>query len=61
MHSVKLVFYAGTKVFEEALNGVKFLCWLKKIWGSVKGQDIKSLFNKHGALIKLKLRGFLRN
>ena len=30
LHSVKLVFCAGTKVFEEALNAVKFLGWLKK-------------------------------
>jgi hypothetical protein len=46
LHSVKLVFCAGTKVFEEALNTVKFLGWLKKfglaqnILGPVKGQSI---------------------
>jgi hypothetical protein len=39
-------FCAGTTVFEEALNAVKFLGWLKKfgpaqnILGSVKGQGI---------------------
>ena len=39
-------FSAGTKVFEEALNAVKFLGWLKKfrlaqnILGPVKGQGI---------------------
>ena len=49
MHSVKLVFSAGTKVFEEALNAIKFLDWLKKfgqaqnILGNVKGQGINSL------------------
>ena len=30
LHSVKLVFVPGTKGFEEALNAVKFLGWLKK-------------------------------
>ena len=46
LHSVKLFFCAGTKVFEEALNAVKFLGWLKKIGpaqkflGPVKGQGI---------------------
>ena len=40
----KTVFYASTKVFEEALNAVKFLGWLKifgpaqNILGPVKGQ-----------------------
>ena len=39
---------AGTKVFEEALNAVKFLGWLKKfglaqnILGPVKGQGISN-------------------
>ena len=39
----KIVFCAGTKGFEEALNAVKFLGWLKKfrpaqnILGPVKG------------------------
>ena len=42
-------FWAGTKVFEEALNEVKFLGWLKKfglaqnILGPVKGQGISLL------------------
>ena len=42
----KIVFCAGTKVFEEALNAVKFLGWLKKlgpvqnVLGPVKGQGI---------------------
>ena len=41
-------FCADTKVFEEALNAVKFLGWLKKfglaqnILGLVKGQGISS-------------------
>ena len=45
LHSVKLFFCAGTKVFAEALNAIKFLGWLKKfglaqnILGPVKGQD----------------------
>ena len=29
LHSVKLVFWAGTKVYEEALNAIKFLDWLQ--------------------------------
>ena len=43
----KIVFCVGTKVFEEALNAVKFLGWLKKfgpaqnISGPVKGQGIR--------------------
>ena len=42
----KIGFCASTKVFEEALNAVKFLGWLKKfgpvqnILGPVKGQGI---------------------
>ena len=42
----KIVFCVGTKVFEEALNAVKFRGWLKKfgmaqnILGPVKGQGI---------------------
>ena len=49
LHSVKLFFCAGTKVFEEALNAVKFLGWLKKfgpaqnILGPVKGQGKSGL------------------
>ena len=43
----KIGFCAGTKVFEEALNAVKFLGWLKKfgpaqnILRPVKGQGIR--------------------
>ena len=42
----KIVFCTGPKVFEEALNAVKFLGWLKKfgpaqyILGPIKGQGI---------------------
>ena len=42
----KIGFCAGTKVFEETLNAVKFLGWLKifgpdqNILGPVKGQGI---------------------
>ena len=42
----KIGFCAGTKVFEEALNAIKFLDWLKKFGpaqktlGLVKGQGI---------------------
>ena len=42
----KIGFCADTKVFEEALNAVKFLGWLNKfgpaqnILGPIKGQDI---------------------
>jgi len=49
----KIGFCAGTKGFEEALNAVKFLGWLKKfgpalnILGHVKGQDI-SKRSMHG-------------
>ena len=45
----KISFCADRKVFEEALNAVKFLDWLKKfgpaqnILGPVKGQGIRSL------------------
>ena len=49
----KIVFCAGTKFFEEALNAVKFLVWLIKfgpaqnILGPVKGQGIKiTLFDQ---------------
>ena len=44
LHSVKIVFCACTKGFEEALNVTKFLAWLKKfgpaqnILGPEKGQ-----------------------
>ena len=43
-------FRAGTKVFEEALNAVKFLGWVKtfgpaqNILGPVKGQGINVSF-----------------
>ena len=30
LHSAKLFFCAGTKVYEEALNSVTFLSWLKR-------------------------------
>ena len=46
----KIGFRAGTKGFEEALNAVKFLGWLKKfgpaqnILGPVKGQGIRGFF-----------------
>ena len=49
LHSVKFVFCARTKVFEEALNAVKFLGRLKKfglaknILGPAKGQGIGRL------------------
>ena len=43
-------FGAGTKVFEEALNAIKFLDWLKNlnrhkvdILGPVEGQGISTL------------------
>ena len=45
----KIGFYAGTKVFEEALNAVKFLSWLIKFGSAqnilrpVKGQGIRFL------------------
>ena len=44
----KFGYCAGTKVFEEALNAIKVLGWLKKfgpaqnILGPVKGQGIRS-------------------
>ena len=43
----RIGFCAGTKFFEEALNAIKFLDWLKKfgpaqnIFGPVKGQGIR--------------------
>ena len=45
LHSVKLFFCAGSKDFEEPLNAVKFLSWLKNILGPVKGQGIGLLQN----------------
>ena len=48
----KIVFCAITKVFEEALNAVKFLGWLKifgpeqNILGPVKGQGIRDHADK---------------
>ena len=49
----KIVFCAGTKVFEEALNAVKFLGWLIKfgtaqniLW-PVKGQVISKYISFH--------------
>ena len=63
----KIVFCAGTKLFEEALNAVKFLGWLKKfglaqsILGHVKGQGIKVLSSKpYGNLIFVSSFCFLR-
>ena len=47
LHSAQFFFCAGTKVFEEALNAVKFLGWLKKcrpaqnILEPVKGQGMR--------------------
>ena len=55
----KIGFCASTKVFEEALNAVKFLGWLKKfglaqnILGPVKGQGISSCTAAAGKLIIL--------
>ena len=54
LHSLfsKIGFCAGTKVFEEALNEVKFLGWLKKfgqaqnILGPVEGQGIRQPENR---------------
>ena len=49
----KIGFCAGTKVFEEALNAIKFLGWLKKfgqaqnILGPVKGQGIRFYSYRH--------------
>ena len=49
LHSLKLVFVPLTKVFEEALNVVKFLGWPQKIGpaqnilGPVKGQGINPI------------------
>ena len=49
----KIGFCAGTKVFEKALNPVKFLGWLKKfgraqnILGPVKGQGIRGKHCRH--------------
>jgi hypothetical protein len=43
---MQIIFYSGKKVFEEALNAIKLLDWLKKfvpaqnILGPVKGQGI---------------------
>ena len=48
----KIGFCAGTKVFEEALNAVKFLDWHKIfgpaqiIFGPVKGQGISAMFEE---------------
>jgi hypothetical protein len=50
----KIGFCISTKSFEEALNAVKFLGWLKKfgsaqnILGPVKGQGIRNLQEKLG-------------
>ena len=56
LHSVKLVFCAGTKVLGDALNAVKFLGWLKKfgpaqnILRPVKGQGISLMFEQYNIL-----------
>ena len=58
----KIVFWSGTKLFEEALNAVKFLGWLKKfglaqnILGPVKGQGISKVKAK-----SLELRFWFEN
>ena len=50
-HFSKIDFRGGLKVFEEALNAVKFLGWLIKfepaqnILGPVKGQGINERFS----------------
>ena len=57
----KIGFCAGTKVFEEALNAVKFWGWLKKfgptqnILGPVKGQGINFPVQKSKAIVKFNL------
>ena len=57
----EIVFCASTKFFEEALNAVKFLDWLKifgpaqNILGPVKGQGISHL------TMFLKLQGISQN
>ena len=49
----KFFFRAGTKVFEEALNAIKLLGWLKKfgpaqkILGPVKRQGISNKWERH--------------
>ena len=56
LHSVKIGFCASTKVFEEALNAVKFLGWLKKfgpvqnILGPVKGQRKTNVLSREPSL-----------
>ena len=53
----KIGFCAGTKVFEEALNAVKFLGWLKKfgqaqnILGPVKGKGIDFIALKYSTYV----------
>ena len=53
----KIGFCASTKVFEEALNAVKFLGWLKifgqaqNILGPVTGQGIREELGKKGISI----------
>ena len=55
-------FGAGTKVFEEALNAVKFLGWLKKfgsaqnILGPAKGEGIKGQFGASQLRITFSLK-----
>ena len=56
LHSEKIGFCLGTKVFEEALNAVKFLGWLKEfgpvqnILGLVKGQRKTNVLSREPSL-----------
>ena len=58
LRSVKLFFCGGTKVFEEALNAIKFMDWLKtfgpaqNILGPVKGQGIECTCKSYLTLLK---------
>ena len=55
----KIGFCASTKVFEEALNAVKFLGWLKifgpaqNVLGTVKGQGISIKLSYNSGISKL--------
>jgi hypothetical protein len=48
-------FCSGTKVFEEALNAVKFLGWLKKFGPA---QNILGPVKGHGILVRQYICGF---
>ena len=59
----EIIFCAGTKDFEEALNAVKFLGWIKQfglaqnIFGPVKGQGISAYCpNIYTVILGQKLR-----